>query len=101
MSPQSLGIAVGVDAFVGFFALLVFEFLRKSRFGNHFYAPKIFTAKNGGKRPPHLPSGLLAWIRPTFRASQKDICSVAGTDGAMYILLLRFGECLAEHGHMA
>lgn len=89
---QSLGIAIGVDAAVGFLALLFFELLRNSKFGNHFYEPKIFTTHGNSKRPPALPSGIFRWISPTLSASQQAISSVAGADGAMYIMLLRFGE---------
>ncbi|KAK9845039.1 hypothetical protein WJX74_009951 [Apatococcus lobatus] len=88
---KSLGIAVGIDAFVGFLALLFFELLRNSKFGNHFYEPKIFTAGGGLKRPPALPKGIFRWTIPTLSASRQTISNVAGADGAMYIMLLRFG----------
>ena len=42
-------------------------------------------------KPAQLPNTFWGWILPVWRASQQEVIAVAGTDGAVYLMMLKFG----------
>ena len=42
-------------------------------------------------KPAQLPNTFWGWILPVWRASQQEVIAVAGTDGALYLMMLKFG----------
>ncbi len=42
-------------------------------------------------KPAQLPNTFWGWILPVWRATQEEVITVAGTDGAVYLMMLKFG----------
>ena len=42
-------------------------------------------------KPAKLPNTFWGWILPVWRANQEEVIAVAGTDGAVYLMMLKFG----------
>ena len=48
-------------------------------------------------KPQKLSNILWGWILPTWQATEDDVIAVAGTDAAVYLMLLKFGELVEGH----
>ncbi|KAK9864573.1 hypothetical protein WJX84_004373 [Apatococcus fuscideae] len=86
---KSFGISVGVNAAIGTLALIFFGFFRTTRIVRKYYAPKRYL--DDEPKPAKLPNTFWGWIMPTWQASQEEVIAVAGTDGAVYLMMLKFG----------
>ena len=114
---QSFGISLGVYAAWLCLMMFIFSLLRKQKYfvrcppapggawvrrarefdalACRFFCAKRFMSETDQPiRPRPLSNGFLAWVMPTWRATEDDVILTAGVDGAMYLRIFAYGELL-------
>lgn len=79
-----------IDLVVYFVTILVFSFLRISRWSRKFIQPRSHDPRNVNK-PHELPGSFFGWVLPIIMYKEPDIIDASGLDSAIFLRLASFG----------